>query len=675
MNLITLALCLLFTQFSEGMLSNSNNVKKIFSNPDCKYAKYELENALGEDLITEYLKSSIKLNIPSTGNDTKLDSMMIYLNREQFAWVLQFKADNYLEHYIKLLASIKDGNDFETERIIEEMNKYSKPEIDSLLNMAKAILLMKKNDYNNALLLINSYNDSYSLYIKSICYLKKGDYDTAYNILKQINNHTINHSGYIIISDIYMKKEQYSEALNYIRNFEEEFKQSDKMSYILYQKGYIYYKKGYFLRSIDILENMISISRNNTLKGNAYYLIGKNYFMLGDYEHMEKYLAYVKSPLIPSDFKKNALFLDSKGMFFGEDYEKAIEKMEKFIELYSEDFLTPYAYQILAQSYFYLGDLSKSLKYINSIENPEFIVDKLVLMKYFIDYRNGIFEDSISAHESFLNNEKSNPLRKDAYEYILNHSDNDDLKTGTMKLYLEEFPDNNDFIHYFSNLMPYLVFYERHDDILWFADRISEYLPKSKDALYTMIIEKMYELGMNRKAIEFYARYADKYDKDDDKIIFHIAELLSKTDEKKASELLMQHLIDNSSSMYVDSAYVLLSEIYIEERNLINMRKLLSEINISEKHYLYAFILRNKAQLEKINRNYEYAVNDLIMSAEIFGDKRDEASISLIKAAEAAYENKDTEYACILLDKASILAMDIEIINRIKVLNDKYKDH
>ncbi len=675
MNLLSIALCLLFAQFSEGMLSNSNNIKQIFNNPDYKYTEYELENALSDDLITEYLRSALDINTSSIDNDTKLDSMMIYLNREQFALVLEFGAENYLEHYIKLLASIKGGNDLETKKIIEEMNKYSKPEIDSLLNMAKAILLLKQNDYNNALTLINAYNDSYSLYIKSICYLKKGDYDSAYNILKQINNHTINHSGYIIISDIYMKSEQYSEALNYIRNFEEEFKQSNKMPYILYQKGYIYYKKGYFLRSIDILENMISISRNNTLKGNAYYLIGKNYFMLGDYEHMEKYLAYVKNPLIPSDFKKNALFLDSKGMFFGEDYNKSIEKMEKFLELYPEDFLTPYAYQILAQSYFYLGDLSKSLKYIDSIKNPEFVVDKLVLMKYFIDYRNGRFEDSISAHESFLSNEKSNPLRKDAYEYILNHSDNDNLKTRTMKSYLEEFPDNEDFIQYFSNLMPYLVFYERHDDILWFADRISEYLPKSKDELYTMIIEKMYELGINRKAIDFYARYADKYDKDNDKVIFHIALLLSKTGENISSELLMKHLIDNSSSIYVDSAYILLSDIYIEERNLISMRNLLSKININEKHYLYAFILRNKAQLEKINRNYEYAVNDLIMSAEIFGDKRDEASISLIRAAEAAYENNDNEYACILLDKASMLAMDIEIINKIKVLNEKYKIH
>ena len=663
--MISAVLLSIILAFTEGILSNADNIESFTYNN-----QHSIENSLSDDAVKDYLISYINLYNHKPSDRTVLDSLNTYLSRGLYNRVLAHNPANFLEEYIQLIAYFRKGDLENASEISEKMKKYGNMSLDSILNIVDAAIDVKNSRKDSAYIKIMDYNDYYSNYIKALYFLELDKPDSALSILKGINNHKINHSSFVLITDIFINMENYNEALNYIENFEEEFKQSGKMPYMLYAKGYIYYQRGYFQRSIDVLHEMINIAKNSTLMGNALYLIGKNYFMLGDYSNMEKYLQYVKNDFIQSDFKKNALFLDGKGMFFNHEYKKAVEKLEEFNELYPDDFLTPYAYQILAQSYFYLEDYNKSLNYIESIDNPGFVVDKLVMMRYFIDYRNGIYADSISAYSSFLDNEQYNPMRKDVYEYIITHTDIHETELRYLKEYLIEFPDNEEFSLYFKPVIDYLVFYERMEDIYWFAEQLSSNQNPGRDGIFTAIIMKMEELEMDSKIIEFYSRFAEQYIIENKDMVYCVANILMKDRNYDEAELLFTHITE-SESIYADSSIIQLGIIFTHNHELVKLDKIMSEL--SPENGVYPYLLRNRGEIYHYNRDFERAVNEFLQSAELFGENRNEAALSLIMAAESALEHKDIEYCSILLQRASVLATDTEIVNKIKVMDDKIK--
>lgn len=664
---ILIILLIITGQFTEGIFSNSSNIKHLRSMPE--QGEYSIQQYLSNDAVTDYLISVVNMQPHRMRSSNRLDSMLLLYERGLYERLRNYKPQNYIEHYIRTASYIAEGLYDSALYANNRLKEYKLPAIDTLSTLIDGAVLYITGHEDSAYELVKYGNDNYYRYIYALCLLKRNSPDSALSVLQKINTHKINHSSYIVMTDILIEKEKYSEAMNYIENFEEEFKQSEKMPYILYAKGYIYYKRGYFNRSISILKEMTAIARNSILKGNAMYLIGKNYFMLGDYENMENSLQLVKNELIPSDFRKNAIFLDGKGMFFNGDYRKAADKLEEFIALYPEDFLTPYAYQILAQSYFYMEEYTKSLKYIKSIKNPEFVVDKLIMMKYFIDYKQGVYDDSISAYISFIDREKNNPLRKDAYEYIISSTDDIEIEIEFLRKYLAEFPDNEEFYPYFAKTADYLVFYERFSDIYWFCDMLATYINPCRDRVFTEIINKMHELKMHAEIVEFYSRYADKYSKEDFSVVYRVGRILINNNDYEGAQLLFANLIEEDTP-YADSSIISTGEVYALSDNIDGINRLIAQVGDPLK---LGFLYRFRGDILQRKREYEHAVNSYLTSAEMFGENRNDAAVSIVKAAQSAYAKKDYDYARILLDRASILAQETEVINRIKVLHEEFK--
>lgn len=654
-------------QFTEGIFANTSSIDKLTSYS--ANSEYCIENYLSNDAVNDYLISLLNMQPHKIRSSNRLDTMLLLYERGLHSRIRSYSPENYIEQYLIISSYIADKYYDSAALENKKLRQYNIPSIDSLSMLIDGVIQYKVGNIDSAYDLVKYSDNNYSLYLSALCLLKRDRPDSSLTMLQNINTHSITHSSYIVMTDIFIEKEEYSNALNYIENFEEEFKQSEKMPYMMYAKGYIYYKRGYFKRSIGILEQMTQIARNSVLKGNAMYLIGKNYFMLGDYANMEKSLQMVKNDLIPSDFRKNAIFLDGKGMFFNGDYRKAAVKLEEFIAIYPEDFLTPYAYQILAQSYFYMGKYTKSLSYIESIKNPEFVVDKLVLMKYFIDYKQGLYGDSISAYISFIDREKNNPLRKDAYEYIIANSDIMELKIDYLRKYLAEFPDNEDFSTYVGPAIDYIVFYERFSDIYWFADMLSRYMNPCRDDVFSALLDKMYELNMNTQIVEFYSKYADNYINEDYMTVYRVARILMSSKDYDGAQLLLQHIYELQSD-YADSAIIMLGDIYYNTDNIEGISTLISQC---EEPVILGFLYRNKGDILNRERDYQHAVNTYIISAEMFGEERNDAAVSLISAARSAYANNDADYAHILLERASVLALETDVINIIKVLHEEFR--
>lgn len=607
---------------------------------------------------------------------THTGEMLSLERKELYSGLTRMQSGNYIEHFIKLRSFFEDGDYDSAYVYISLIRELDEHRLDSIMDITEAAILYSEGHYDSALAIAGSNNDDYSMYIRAVDNYRKGNVDSASVLLMSVSNKQIMPSKYILLTEILLSKSEYNNALDYADLFINNYQQSAEFYYVLYMKGDILYKKGYFRKSIDELKTVAEKSKNSVLKGNAYYLIGKNYFMLGDYSNMEKYLSYVKNPLIPSDYERNAQFLDGKGMFFDGKYRKSIEKLERFIDEYPDDFLTPYAYQILAQSYFYLHRYDNALKYINSIENPEFVVDKLVQMKYFIDYKSGVYPDSITAWEQFLNNEKNNPLRNEVYLQILNNTNDNAKKLDYLKQYIDEFPSDKETPELFNQLIDYIVFYEHFDELYYIMDRFVRQFPEAKARFIEKIIAKMYELEIYERIVDFYTRYSSEGEDDNPEVLFPVTKALFTMNNPEGAVILIENIIGNtnqSENEYIDSMFIILSDYYKESGKLDEMEDLIEKTSPQEKSSLRAHLLLMKGILLRNLKNYEASVNVLITGAELFGEERDNAAELLIEASHSAYLNNDREYARMLLERAELLATRTDLLNRIKVEHERIR--
>ncbi|MFO8061593.1 MAG: hypothetical protein R6U31_01555 [bacterium] len=608
--------------------------------------------------------------------ETHTGEMLSLDRKELYPGLKRMKSDNYIEHFIKIKSFFEDGDYDSAHAYISLIREMDEHRLDSVMDITEAVILYSEGYYDSSIAIAGSNNDDYSLYIRAIDNYRQGNIDSALVLLRSVSNKQIMPSKYILVTEMFLSKREYNNALDYADLFINNYQQSAEFYYVLYMKGDILYKKGYFRKSIDELMTVAEKSKNSILKGNAYYLIGKNYFMLGDYSNMEKYLSYVKNPLIPSDYERNAQFLDGKGMFFDGKYSKSIEKLEHFIDEYPDDFLTPYAYQILAQSYFYLEEYDNALKYINSIENPEFVVDKLIQMKYFIDYKNGVYPDSITAWKEFLENEKNNPLRNEVYLQILNNTDDNAEKLDYLKQYIDEFPSDKATPQLFAQLIDYIVFYEHFDELYYIMDRFARQFPDMKSAFIEKIITKMYELEIYERIVDFYTRYSREGEDDNPEVLFPVTKALFKMINPEGAVILIENTIENmphNENEYIDSMFIVLSDYYKESGKIDELDDLIEQTSLQEDNSLRAHLLLRKGILLRKLKNYEASVNILIRGAELFGEQRDNAAELLIEASRSAYLNNDSEYARMLLERAELLAARTDLLNRIKVEYERIK--
>lgn len=665
MRLFTLFLVLMAISVNssviEGRFDSSDMIAAYSGNPEDK------------DLLYEYSRDDLLAGIVSGIVDFReimTDTMATLYERGMYEKIIRMPADNYEHVYIRALSMLATDDYTGAMFICDSMlNSETKP-VAVAFSTIKANILYREKRYKEALELASSIKTDYGLYMQALVHYKENRPDQCIDYLKRIENGRIMEMKYFLLCEIYLSKEDFNKVIEYGDAFREQFSQSDYYYNIIYMMGVSYYRKGYFRKSIEVLEEIAYHSKNSVIKGNAYYLIGKNYFMIGDYSEMEKYLGFVKNPLIESDFKKNALFLDGKGIFFSGEYSKAALKLEQFIKEYPEDFLTPYAYQLLAQAYFYIGKYEKSRESISHISDPEFIVDKLVQMKYFIDYKEGEYADSIEAYADFLSKERKNPMRNEVFDFIIRNSDNDSLRTALILKYMDEFPDNERLFQYYNLVRDYLIFESDFTDMDRILSAIRAKSPEQSDEAMINTIHSMFELDMFEEVINFYSRHIEDYSTLYSNSLFDIGRALSETGNENA-EIVWHQLAAGFNDEYSDSAFVRLAGMYLEEMKRTELDRLM-EASMTRSTYLQAELMIISGLFDRNDRQYERSVNTLITAAETFGDRRNRAAYALIEAAESAFKMNERDYALILLQKAELLATDVDLLNTIKLRSSQY---
>lgn len=575
--------------------------------------------------------------------------------------------ENYVQEYLYLKNLFHEKN---YEKIISYKPVFLKDSIGLIYKIFLGYSFLYLKDYEKSIEVSSKFSGDFSEILKIICLYRLTRFDECIKSIEKFQNF----SSYPEILKLYIH-------LNYTRkNFEklddlcdlffEKYKGDEDYNYILYIKGQILFKKGYFKRSLKFINQVIlNEVKDSVLIGNAYYLAGKNYFMLGDYDRMENYLNVFRESNIASDFKKNALFLDGKGFFLKGDYRKAIKKLKNFSKDFPDDELSTYADQMIAESYFNLKNYKKFKEYLKKRNYPDFINEKLIFLKYFVDYKDGLYPDSISSYISFIENEKSNPFRKNAYERIIEETNSDSIKLFYLKNYLIEFNGAEKVYQIFEKSLVFLYENTSYEFFLKFFKNM-DFSSERVDKLFLLLISEIY----NKKkdylfVVKMTQNFLDniKFYKDEIEYIF--IKSLGNLGNYDAALTLVDKKLKVKNDFY-DSLYMIKFSIYSEKNDVENLTNVVESYD-GGNIYLEAELNRVLAEKFYSIKMFQQAKEYFRKALVLYGDDREKVALVLTELAETHYALDEKENASIIAQQALFFTRDVNLINRIKLIIEK----
>ncbi|MGE3062247.1 MAG: tol-pal system YbgF family protein [bacterium] len=663
---------LIIFPYDEGMFDSSTEIDSFIMDKNIKDAvsvKDFISEARFFNTFMENLNESYSL-YASDAPKSKIRSLYESGNFEE---AVRCISENYVESFIKSLAFAKLGLWQEAIAELDKTSRLKVVEVDSICSIVRAACYFGLKEYDSAFLSVKDYNDDYSSLIKALIYKSKHLDDSLIKTLLSVESERIEPERSYLLLNAYYRKKDYSNTIAMIERFEIKFPYFTEIIELKYIKGQILYKRGYFKRSIMAMQDVILGSdSNSTIVGNAYYIIGKNYFMLGDYDKMEEYLYFVKLDASRSDFKKNAEFLDGKGFFLKKDYRKAAEKLTLFIEKYPEDELTQYALQLLSQAHFYLKNYKKSSEFMDRLKSASFFADKLVMMKYFIDYKNKIYPDSISAYLSFLSKEIQNPMRREAYELIIKESSSDSLKIWSFENLNREFPESENLYVYAVSLCPLIIDKCSSEHIMKLLDNLRKYREEKFEEVMLLYLRELYGNHCYSFIVEIYSKYSRDI-KNGKKEASYLTALSLNEMKNTDGALFMLEALSTGEGEYADSSALMRARIYYEIHDASFLKDYIEQIKETKNPFVEGELYRIYGRKLFVQKRYSEARDAFLMSAELFKDNRNMAALALLECSDASRELGELNESVIFAEKALLLATDIEIQNKIKLHMENLK--
>lgn len=607
------------------------------------------------------------LNTKSVKELERLSSLERFISYNDSLFKSVKIPQNYVQEYLYLKNLFYEKN---YERIISYKPVFLKDSMEIIYKIFLGYSFLYLNDYEKSIEVSSDFNGDFSEILKIISLYRLNRFDECIKSIEKFQNF----SNYPEILKIYIHLNYTRKIFDKIDNlcdlFLEKYKNDQDYNYILYIKGQILFKKGYFQKSLYFINQVIlNEVKDSVLIGNAYYLAGKNYFMLGDYDRMENYLNVFRESNISSDFKKNALFLDGKGFFLKGDYKKAIKKLETFSKDFPDDELTVYSDQMITESYFNLKNYKKFKEYIQKRNYPDFINEKLIFLKYFVDYKDGLYPDSIDAYISFIEHEKNNPFRKNAYERIIEETKSDSLKLFYLKNYLIEFNRGEKIYQIFEKNITFLYENTSNEFFMNFFKNM-DFSNEKVCKLFLILINDIYRKKKDYLfVINLTQNFLDNIKFYKDEIEFVFIESLSNIGNYDAALLLIDKKLKFRNVFY-DSLYITKFSIYSKKNDIENLTKIVESYdggNIYVEGELNRFLAEKFYSIKMFQQAKEYFRKALVL----YGDDREKVALVLTELAETHYALDEKENASIIAQQALFFTKDINLINRIKLIIEK----
>ncbi|MEO0281527.1 MAG: hypothetical protein ABIN05_04175 [candidate division WOR-3 bacterium] len=574
---------------------------------------------------------------------------------------------NYVQEYLYLKNNFKEKK---FDIIVSYEPKFLKDSLKTIFYIFKGYSYYYLNDLENSLKISSEFKGDLSNILKIISLYKLQKYDDCIKTIEEFENFVNYPEIFKTYINLNFMKKNYEKLDYFCDLFLAKYLEDKDYYYVVYIKSQILFKKGYFKKSLDFVNQVILNEKyDSILLGNAYYLAGKNYFMLGDYDKMENFLNVFRESNISSDFKKNALFLDGKGFFLKGDYKKAIKKLEDFSIEFPEDELTIYADQMIAESYFNLKNYKKFKEYLTKRNYPDFIKDKMIYLKYFVDYKDGLYPDSIQSFISFINNEKNNPFKKNAYERIIEETDSDSLKIYYLKNYLIEFNRGEKVFQIFEKNIPFIYENLKVDFITTFFKSM-DFSNEKVCKIFYLLLNYAYKNQMNYTfVINLIQDFPDNMRFYKDEVEYILINSLKNIGNYDAALILIDKKL-KIKNIFSDSLLILQFAIYSQKNDIEKLTKLVENYDggdIFIEAELNRFLGEKFFSLKMYSQAKEYFRKALVL----YQDNREKVALVLTELAETHYALDEKENASIIAQQALFFANDINLINRIKLLIEK----
>ncbi|MEJ5306867.1 MAG: hypothetical protein WHT27_01010 [candidate division WOR-3 bacterium] len=573
---------------------------------------------------------------------------------------------NYFQEYLYLKNSFIEKK---FNQIISFEPKFLKDSLKNIFFIFKGYSYYNLNDLENSLKISSEFKGDLSNILKIISLYKLQKYDDCITTIEEFENFINYPEIFKIYINLNFVKKNYEKLDYFCDLFLTKFQEDKDYFYVVYIKSQVLFKKGYFNKSLYFVNQVILNEKyDSILLGNAYYLAGKNYFMLGDYDKMENYFNVFRESNISSDFKKNALFLDGKGFFLKGDFKKAIKKLENFSNEFPEDELTIYADQMIAESYFNIKNYKKFKEYLNKRNYPDFIKDKMVYLKYFVDYKDGLYPDSIQSFISFINNEKNNPFKKNAYERIIEETSSDSLKVYYLKNYLIEFNRGEKVFQIFEKNISFIYENLKLDFIINFFKNMDFSNEKVCKIFYLLLNYAYKNRQDNIFVINIVQNFTDNMKFYKDEVEYLLINSLKNIGNYDAALILIDKKLKVKNS-FSDSLLILQFTIYSQKNDIEKLTKLVENYggDIFVEAELNRFLGEKFFSLKMYSQAKDYFRKALVL----YQDNRERVALVLTELAETHYALDEKENASIIAQQALFFTKDVNLINRIKLLIEK----
>lgn len=172
-----------------------------------------------------------------------------------------------------------------------------------------------------------------------------------------------------VIGDSYYKKEQFSDALEYLQKHKEEAKFVSRKDY--YQLGYCYYSVEQYDSAAVSFEKVLTES--DMLAQNAYFHLADCYIELDQKNKARLAFEFASKLDFDPEIKEEALFNYALLTYelYHSPFNEAIGAFHDFIELYPNSLRVDEAYNFLVMAYLYTSNYKEALRSLEMISEKD----------------------------------------------------------------------------------------------------------------------------------------------------------------------------------------------------------------------------------------------------------------------------------------------------------------
>ncbi len=466
---------------------------------------------------------------------------------------------------------------------------------------------------------------------------KDGLYDIAESILKKEieSNILAPHSAKLLLAKVYIKEKKFKDALSLLVELNVESDLSDNLKYEVYSLlGEVYMELGSFNQAKTVFEKMLNFDTVNA-RQEAIDKLCDMFMEKGNFLAAKKLLARYDSDT-HREIKEILLYKKAQLSYQQQDYDKAKQLFEKFINSFPDSKYLSSAYFYLGKINYILGRYKEAIRYFDKIaliykgkslggyalqakawaliRLSDFdeaekclkmaqqaigkVTDTISFARAFIDYKKANYKKAKKELELFLQRYANSIWRRDVLYWLAEANFAIGDYSQALTLYSQvlsyqettrKIPDLDDVItnSYYGIAWCYLNKGDYQQAIEYFqrvADLNDD--PLVKVAALVKVADTLLLAGQYQKALNKYFEIQRQFPQSyySDYILYQIANALMKMGDYEKAVLSYEELIENfPTTKYLLDAKYNLSMAYFNLGNFVRTIEILSKIKQEKK--------------------------------------------------------------------------------------------